>query len=196
MRDRGRDGVNAHGFVRATRGVHIIAGMPLADAGKKLRSAGVDAKRVRGDRLEGGSDCIKGVIGVGLGAGDPVPFDVLPELVPFDPTEAIELDVRGTLLRVVDRDTLIRLKLKASSIKDLYDIAILANLHPEWGDRAIALALEHGADLARRMADLLQEPRVRAQARDLQRQDSALAAFARRKSNPPGKKAPRRRGPR
>ena len=185
--------VNVHGFIRATRDVDVIAGMPLPDAVRKLRAAGIDAKRVRGDRLEGGFDCVKGVIGVGRGAGDAVPFDVLPELVPFEPSRAIVLEVHGTPLRVVDRDTLIRLKLKAGSIKDLYDIAILANLHTDWGDRAIALALENGADQARRISDLMQDPRARAQARDLERQDAALQAFARRKSNARRKKSPRRR---
>ncbi len=90
--------------------------------------------------------------------------------------------VRGARLRVVDGDTLIRLKLKAGSIKDLYDIAILANLHPSWADRAIGLAAEVGAKAAQQIADLIREPRVRAQARDVRRQEAALRAFAKRRA--------------
>ena len=172
--------VNAHGFVRATRDVDVLAAMPLEEARRRLRESGIDAKLLRGDVLEGGFDCIKGVIGVGASGKDAVPFDILPPLVPFDPTQAIELVVRGGRLRVVDRDTLIRLKLKAGSIKDLYDVAILANLHPSWPDRAIALAAEQTADAARRIADLIRDPRVRAQAREVRRQDAALRAFAKR----------------
>jgi hypothetical protein len=174
--------VNAHGFVRATRDVDVVVAMPLAEARRRLRESGVDAKLVTGDPLEGGFDCLKGVIGVGASAADAVPFDVLPALVPFDPAHAIELVVRGARLRVVDGDTLIRLKLKAGSIKDLYDIAILANLHPSWADRAIGLAAEAGAEAAQRIADLIRDPRVRAQAREVRGQDAALRAFARRRT--------------
>jgi hypothetical protein len=185
--------VNAHGFVRATRDVDVIAAMPLEEARRLLRESGIAAKLARGDVLEGDFDCLKGVIGVGASGTDGVPFDVLPPLVPFDPAQAIELVVRGARLRVVDRDTLIRLKLRAGSIKDLYDVAILANLHPSWADRAIALAVENGADDARRIADLIRDPRVRAQARELRRQDAALRAFAKRGASGRGR-TPRPRG--
>lgn len=172
--------VNAHGFVRATRDVDVIAAMPLTEARRRLRESGIAAKLVKGDVLEGDFDCVKGVIGVGASGTDAVPFDVLPPLVPFDPAQAIELLVRGARLRVVDRDTLIRLKLRAGSIKDVYDIAILANLHPSWADRALALAAQKGTDAARRIADLIRDPRVRAQARELRRQEAALRAFRKR----------------
>lgn len=174
--------VNAHGFVRATRDVDIVAAMSLSEARRRLRKGGVDVKLVTGDGLEGGFDCLKGVIGLGASGADAVPFDILPALVPFDPAHAIELVVRGARLRVVDGDTLIRLKLKAGSIKDLYDIAILANLHPSWADRAIGLAAETGAEAAQRIADLIREPRVRAQAREIRGQDAALSAFAKRRA--------------
>ena len=172
--------VNAHGFVRATRDVDIMVAMSLAEAARRLRKSGVGVRRLTGDVLDGGFDCLKGVIGVGSGA-DAVPFDIHPALVPFDPAHTIELVVRGARLRVVDGDTLIRLKLRAGSIKDLYDVAILANLHVSWADRAIGLAAERGGDAAQRIADLIRDPRVRAQARELRRQDAALKAFAKRR---------------
>jgi DNA-binding PadR family transcriptional regulator len=84
-------------------------------------------------------------------------------------------------------DTLIRLKLKAGSIKDLYDIAILANLHPSWADRAIGLAAETGEKGAQRIADLIRDPRVRSQARDIRRQETALRAFAKRRKRSRGR---------
>lgn len=37
-------------------------------------------------------------------------------------------------------DALIRLKLKAAGVGDLYDIVVLVNLHPGWDGRARELA--------------------------------------------------------
>jgi hypothetical protein len=109
-----------------------------------------------------------------------VPFDVLPALVPLEPERFVDLVVRGQRLRVVDPDTLIRLKLKAGSAHDLYDVAILASLHPDWMEHALALAVSHGQAMGERLATLIRDPRVRGQAREVQRQDRALQAFARR----------------
>jgi nucleotidyltransferase AbiEii toxin of type IV toxin-antitoxin system len=173
--------VNAHGFVRATRDVDVMTAMALDEARRKLRERDVAARLVKGDALEGGFDCLKGVIGVGAKAAEAIPFDILPALVPFDPARAIEIVVRGSRLAIVDADTLMRLKLTAGSIKDLYDIAMLANLHPSWAERAIALATEARSDTAQRLADLIRDPRVRAEARDVRRQDADLRAFAKRR---------------
>jgi hypothetical protein len=179
--------VNAHGFVRATRDVDVVTAMSLEEARRRLRDQGIAVRLLKGDRLGGGFDCLKGVIGVGSAGADAVPFDVLPALVPFDPGSAIELVVRGSRLAIVDADTLIRLKLKAGSIKDLYDIAILANLHPSWADRAIGLAAEAGEEGAQRIADLIRDPRVRSQARDIRRQETALRTFAKRRKRARGR---------
>jgi len=172
--------VNAHGYVRATRDVDVMANMPLPEARKLLREHGIEARLFKGDPLEGDFTCLKGVIGVGPRRVDAVPFDVIPPLVPFEPDRAIELLVRGEKLRVVDPDTLIRLKLKAGSAKDLYDIAILANLHPEWEERVLALAATNKKDAQQPMLTLMRAPRVRGQAKEVARQESALRAFARR----------------
>ena len=104
----------------------------------------------------------------------------------FEPEHAIELTVRGQTLRVADPDTLIRLKLKAGSAKDLYDVAILANLHPEWEERVLALAAEAKAkDIGERIVNVMRDPRVRNQAREVARQDNALRAFALRMTKKP-----------
>jgi hypothetical protein len=172
--------VNAHGFVRGTRDVDVIVTMPLADARKLLSENGVTARLFKGDMVEGDFQCLKGVIAVGSRPADAVPFDVLPALVPLAPERFVDVVVRGQRLRVVDPDTLIRLKLRAGSSHDLYDVAILANLHPDWMEHALAHAVSHGKEMGERLATLIRDPRVRRQAKDVQRQDRALQAFARR----------------
>jgi hypothetical protein len=172
--------VNAHGFVRGTRDVDVIVTMPLADARKLLSENGVMARLFKGDFVEGDFHSLKGVIAVGSRPADAVPFDVLPALVPLAPERFVEVVVRGQRLRVVDPDTLIRLKLRAGSPHDLYDVAILANLHPDWMEHALALAVSHGREMGERLATLIRDPRVRGQAKDVQRQNRVLQAFTRR----------------
>ncbi len=172
--------VNAYGFLRGTRDIDVIVSMPLAEARQRLASHGIQARLFRGDPLEGDFDCLRGVIGVDLGRSGVVgvPFDVVPQLVPLEPERCVQLTLRDQTLRVVDSDTLIRLKLKAGSPADLYDVAILVHLHPAWRSRARALAA-HDARLAERLGAMLTDPRVRAQAREVKRQDAALRRFAR-----------------
>lgn len=173
--------VNAHGYIRATRDVDVIVAMPLRVAQKRLRGHGVEARLFKGDPLDGDFDCLKGVIAVGPRAVDAVPFDVLPQLVPLALDRTIELVVRGQKLRVVDADTLIALKLRAGGPNDLYDVAMLAALHPDWEDKALAMAAATGKDLAERLVALMRSPRLRAQARDAQRQEKALRAFVQKR---------------
>lgn len=172
--------VNAHGFVRGTRDVDVIVTMPLAEARRLLSENGVTARLFKGDAAEGDFHCLKGVIAVGSRSADAVPFHVLPVLVPLAPERFVDVVVRGQRLRVVDPDTLIRLKLRAGSPHDLYDVAILASLHPDWMEHALALAISQGKEMGERLAALIRDPRVRRQAKDVQRQDRALQAFARR----------------
>jgi hypothetical protein len=177
----GEMAVNAHGFVRGTRDVDVIVTMPLPEARKLLLDEGVTARLFKGDAGEGDIPRLKGVVAVGS-RPDAVPFHVLPALVPLQPEHCVELRVRGHSLRVVDVATLIRLKLKAGSFHDLYDVAILAHLNPHWTDPALALAASEGSDVGERLATLLRDPRVRGQAREVQRQDRALQAVARRRA--------------
>jgi hypothetical protein len=177
--------VNAHGFIRGTRDVDVIVSIPLEEARRRLERHGIKARLFKGDPLEGDFPCLKGVIGARLAGGrvGGVPFDVLPQLVPLTREATIELDLRGETLRVVDLETLIRLKLKAGSVNDLYDIAILVHLQPAWKSRSQALAA-HAPDLAARLAAMIEDPRVRAKAREVQRQDAALRDFEKRARRP------------
>jgi hypothetical protein len=172
--------VNAHGFVRGTRDVDVIVSLPLADARRLLSENGVTARLFKGDVVAGEFQCLKGIIAVGSRPADAVPFDILPALVPLTPERLVDVVVRGQRLRVVDPDTLVRLKLRAGSWHDLYDVAILANLHPDWMEHALALGVSQGKEMGERLAALIRDPRVRRRAKDVQRQDRALQAFARR----------------
>jgi hypothetical protein len=174
--------VNAHGFVRATRDVDVMIGGALSEARRRLEAAGVKARLFKEQSLDGDFTCLKGVLGVGPEGDEAVPFDVLPALVPLVVEKLVALDVGGLQLRVVDPDTLFRLKLKAGAPRDLYDIAILSNLHPEWAELALALAAGRGARQAERMAVLIRDPQVQRQVEEVRRQDETLRAFALRAS--------------
>jgi hypothetical protein len=170
--------VNVHGYVRATRDVDVMVTMPLAEARRRLRENGVDARFFKGNPLEGDFDCLKGILPVGLRPADAVPFAVLPPLEPVTRERTVELVVQGQKLRVVDQETLFKLKLRAGGSNDLYDIAMLVGLHPEWEGKVIALASVRGKAVAERLVGLLRDPRVRAQVREVKRQDTALRAFS------------------
>ncbi|MGH9463404.1 MAG: hypothetical protein ACRD1X_19550 [Vicinamibacteria bacterium] len=148
--------VSAHGYVRATRDVDIIVAVPLEEARRRLSAHGLEMRLLRGDIFEGDFPCLKGVI-------DGVPFDVLPPLVPIEPDRTVLLDLHPLRLRVVDFDTLTRLKLKAGSPKDLWDIAILANLRPDRRERALRLAA-HDPALVERLISFIDDPRARREA--------------------------------
>lgn len=168
--------VNAYGFARGTRDVDVITSIPLTEVRGRLKRRGIEALLHKGDPLEGEFPCLKGVVGVSSAdakRSSGVPFDVLPQLVPIGMEE---LDVDGHRLRIVDLETLIRLKLKAGSVKDLYDVAILVHLHPDLLSRAEALAA-HDADLNGRLATLIRDPRTRGQAREMRRQEVSLRRF-------------------
>src|SRR5215472_2070823 len=83
--------VNAHGYVRATRDVDVITALPLGEARRRLREHGIEARLFRGDPLEGGCECLKGILPVGPRPTDAVPFDVLPALEPVTPDRTIEV---------------------------------------------------------------------------------------------------------
>jgi hypothetical protein len=179
--------VNVYGFARGTRDVDIITALPLEKVRERLKRHGIESVLHKGDLLEGDFPCLKGVVGVssrGSKGHSGVPFDVLPQLVPMEMTE---LDVQGHRLRVVDLETLIRLKLKAGSVKDLHDIAILVHLHPDLGPRAEALA-GHDADVSGRLATLIRDPGTLGQAREIRRQEEALRRFEKRRAGRPSRK--------
>lgn len=163
--------VNAHGFVRATRDVDLMVALPLAEARRRLADAGLPTKLLRGDVLEGGFDCLKGVLGG-------VPFDVLPPLVPLETERTVVLEVHGLRLPIVDFESLVRLKLRAGGPKDLLDLAMLVKLRPERRERALGLAAAV-PDVAKRLLALMDDPRVIRDARERALEDKLLARPAR-----------------
>jgi hypothetical protein len=116
--------VGAHGYVRATKDVDIIVGIPLDEARARLAAHGIAATLKRGDPLESDFSCLKGSIGG-------VPFDVIPQLVPVRWERTLTVTLAGNPIRVVDLDSLFALKLKAGSSRDVLDAAMLVLLHPE-----------------------------------------------------------------
>jgi len=146
-----------HGYVRATDDIDFISREPLGVTRKKLIEAGIDTRLLRGDVLDGGFSCIKGVI-------DGIPFDVLPPLVPIDWEHSLTLEVRAGTLKVVELDGLLRLKFRAGGPQDLLDVARLVLLHPEMEEKARELAIAHR--VLDRFEAFFNDPRTRAQARE------------------------------
>jgi hypothetical protein len=174
--------VNAYGYVRATRDIDILVRLPLDHAQKLLEAHGVSVRRFRGNPLDGDFSCLKGVVPASPTRPDsePVLVDVLPELAPLHPERLVSISLQGHALRVIDLETLIRLKLRAAGPKDLYDIAILASLNPA----ARQAALEHCAHKPRllaRVKSYLDDPRVAAEAAEMRRGEQMLAKAAKRR---------------
>lgn len=146
--------VGAHGYVRATQDVDFVTKLALQDVQKRLSAHGIATRVTRGDVLEG-DPCLRGTL-----AG--VRFDVMPALVPIDWERAIELPMaQRAMLRVVDLDGLIRLKLRAGGPKDLMDVAALVLRHPDYRDRARDLAVAYR--VADKLDVWLEDPRLRAE---------------------------------
>ena len=165
--------VNAYGYVRATRDVDLMVSIPLVVARRRLAEQGVETSLFRGDVLRGDFPCLKGVLGG-------VPFDVLPPLVPFERERLVILNVHKHDLPVVDFETLVRLKLKAAGPKDLLDLAVLVNLHPERRSRVVELA-SHDKGLQRRLESFIDDPRVKRDVAERQVEASLLEREASRK---------------
>jgi len=144
--------VGAHGYVRATTDVDFVV-RDLDTAGKRLGEQGLSVERLRGD-----FSCLRGMVGQ-------VRFDVLPPLVPIAWDRAITVSFEGgATLRVVDLESLIRLKLKAGGPKDLMDVAALVLRHPERKERAQELAVAYRI---RDELDIwLRDPRLEAELAD------------------------------
>ena len=171
--------VAAHGFVRATKDIDLVARLSLSEVRKRLLGGGVEATLFRGDVLEGDFPCLRGVL-------ERVPFDVLPELVPVDwERGGVVLRGKGADLRVVSLETLLAFKLKAQGPKDLMDAAMLALLHPE--AQSVAQDLARSYRVAERFQLWLEDPRL---ARDVL---AIRAAEAREDRERPEPKRPRPR---
>jgi hypothetical protein len=152
--------VAAHGYIRATRDVDLVARPSLPEVKRRLLAGGVEATLFRGDVLEGDFPCLRGVL-------EGVPFDVLPELVPVDwESGSVVLRGQAANLRVVSLEALLAFKMKAQGPRDLMDAAMLVLLHPE--SRSVALDLARSYRVADRLGQWLEDPRLAREARDLQ----------------------------
>lgn len=180
--------VVAHGFVRATRDVDVLTRLPLSEARIRLASGGLETRLLRGDPLEGGFPCLKGIC-------DGLAFDVLPQLVPIDWERAPGIEGAGAGgLRIVTLGDLLALKLKAQGAKDLMDAAMLVLLHPEMEERARELAVAYRT--LDRFETWLSDPRLRAQAREEAEHERRAAARAPAGRRRPAARPRRRRGSR
>lgn len=150
--------VAAHGFLRSTEDVDVVASEPLAAVVTRLREAGIDAELKVGDVLEGDFPCVKGHLG-------DVPFDVLPPLVPLKWERSTTLPIGKVLLRVVDFEGLVRLKLRAQGPQDILDVAMLVLLRPE--RRPTAMEAARTYRVVDRLESFLASPRVQAKAAEL-----------------------------
>jgi len=146
--------VAVHGYPRATDDVDLLTKLDLREAQKLLNSRGIETVMKRGDVLEGDFSCLQGTL-------EGVRFDILPEIVALQWDHALSLSLGGTVLRIVDLDGLLRLKLRAGGPQDLMDAAHLILQHPD----RIASARE--AARAYRLEDKLDvwlnDPRTRSQ---------------------------------
>jgi hypothetical protein len=174
--------VGAHGYVRATTDVDFVV-RDLDAAGKRLLEQGLPVERLRGKFT-----CLRGMIGK-------VRFDVLPPLVPIRWDRAITVSLEGrATIRVVDLESLIRLKLRAGGPKDLMDIAALVLRHPEQQERAQELAVAYRI---RDELDIwLRDPRLKAELADARVTPAraprpAAARAPRRTARPGARRAPR-----
>jgi len=146
--------VAVHGYPRATDDVDLLTKLDLKEAQKLLNSRGIETVMKRGDVLEGDFSCLQGTL-------EGVRFDILPELVALQWDHAFNLSLGATVLRVVDLDGLLRLKLRAGGPQDLMDAAHLILQHPD----RIAAAREaaRAYRLEEKLDVWLNDPRTRSQ---------------------------------
>ncbi len=148
--------VAAHGYVRATDDIDLVTKLPLSEVRRRLRDQGIPAVLRRGDSVLGKFFLVSGTL-------EEIQFDVLPQIVPLDWEQAIDLRFSDAVFKVVDLDGLIRLKLKAQGAQDLLDVAMLIHQHPDLLERARSLARAYNA--SEKLDLWLNDPRLRAKAK-------------------------------
>lgn len=148
--------VTAHGYVRATDDVDFIALADPKEIQTRLAAEGIESSIRRGDVLEGD---IRSVV---YGTIDGIRFDILFPPVPIDWSRTVALPLAGgqPVLRVVDLDGLIRLKLRAGGPQDLIDVVQLVRRHPEAQQAAVSVAEAYG--IRDRLEAWLADPKIRA----------------------------------
>jgi hypothetical protein len=146
--------VAAHGYVRATEDVDFVSTADPKEIRARLAEAGIESRTRRGDVLEGD------IPSVVHGTLDGVRFDVIFPPVPIDWNRTVTLRLmKESLLRVVDLDTLVRLKLRAGGPQDLIDVVHLVRLHPGIEEKALAVSDSYG--IRDRLVEWLSDPRIR-----------------------------------
>ena len=178
--------VSVHGYPRATKDVDLITRLPLAEAERRLKAAGMEAKLHSGNALDGDFSCVKGT-------WRGVRFDVLPQLVPIDWERSPAVILAKTrTLRVVPLETLLALKLRAGGPQDLLDAAMLILTNPE--QRAHALQLAEAYQVRDQLENWLSAPRVLQSHRDLNARGPSGGQRSRRpEPRPRSKRSARRR---
>jgi hypothetical protein len=134
--------VAAWGEIRATREVDFVTNRGLEDIQAALRNAGIGFVTRLGDPLAGELPWV--VSGELEGAR----FQVFAprKQIPFKTVDVSPAGDRERAVPVVELGDLIRLKLEAGGVKDLWDVARLLRRHPDQTAFARALARDLGLD--------------------------------------------------
>jgi hypothetical protein len=131
--------VSAHGHVRGTDNVDFVTKLDPREVKKRLGRVGIESRLERHDEEMGEPPWT--LSGTLLG----VTFDILPPLVPIYWSRTIAAHLpNGTVVRVVDLEALLRLKIRAGGHKDLWDVAALLRVHPAHMDTALRVAEAYG----------------------------------------------------
>ena len=145
--------VAAHGYVRATEDVNFASTANPMEIRERLAKAGIESRTWESDELE---DEIPWVVN---GTLDGIRFNVFFPPVPIDWNLTVTLPLtKQSRLRVVDLDTLVRLKLREGDVQDLIDVVHLVRLHPEIEEKALALSDSY--DVRERFVGWLSHPRL------------------------------------
>ena len=131
--------VSAHGHVRATDDVDFVTKLDPREVRRRLGRVGIESRLQRHDEEKGEPPwTLSGTL-------LDVNFDILPPLVPIYWSRTIAAHLpNGTVVRVVDLEALLRLKIRAGRHKDLWDVAALLRVHPAHLDSAMRVAEAYG----------------------------------------------------
>lgn len=131
--------VSAHGHVRGTDDVDFVTKLDPREVKRRLGRVGIESRLQRHDEETGEPPwTISGTL-------LDVNFDILPPLVPIYWSRTIAVHLPdGTVVRVVDLEALLRLKIRAGGHKDLWDVAALLRVHPAYLDSSMRVAQAYG----------------------------------------------------
>jgi hypothetical protein len=131
--------VSAHGHVRATDDVDFVSKLDPREIRRRLTRLSIESRLLRSDDGDGRPPWIV------RGEIEGVPFDILPALVPVYWSRTIPARLpNGTIVRVIDLEGLLRLKIRAGGHKDLWDVAALLRVHPAYLEAALRMAAAYG----------------------------------------------------